>query len=230
MTKRWVLTLGMMVVPALAFAQGTAPELKTEKHKLSYSMGMDLGGQLKARSVDIDPELFARGLEDVLTGSKTLLTEDEAKKVITALQMTMVQKNLAEAKVVGEKNKAEGEAFLAANKAKDGVVTLPSGLQYKILTAGTGPKPTLDQTVVCHYRGTLISGKEFDSSYKRGQPATFPVKGVIKGWTEVLQLMPAGSKWQVFIPSQLAYAERGAGPDIGPGATLIFEIELVEIK
>ena len=130
----------------------------------------------------------------------------------------------------GEKNKTEGDAFLAANKAKEGVVTLPSGLQYKIITAGTGPKPTLEQTVVCHYRGTLIDGKEFDSSYKRGQPATFPVKGVIKGWTEVLQLMPVGSKWQVFIPSDLAYGERGAGADIGPNATLVFEIELVAIK
>ena len=124
----------------------------------------------------------------------------------------------------------DGEDFLAANKAKDGVVTLPSGLQYKVITTGTGPKPTLDQTVVCQYRGTLIDGKEFDSSYKRGQPATFPVKGVIKGWTEVLQLMPVGSKWQVFVPSDLAYGARGAGADIGPNATLIFEIELVSIK
>jgi FKBP-type peptidyl-prolyl cis-trans isomerase len=133
-------------------------------------------------------------------------------------------------KVAGEMNKKESVEFLAANKAKDGVVTLPSGLQYKILTAGTGPKPTASDTVVCNYRGTLISGTEFDSSYKRGQPASFPVNGVIKGWTEALQLMPVGSKWQLFVPSDLGYGDRGAGADIGPGATLIFEVELLSIQ
>ena len=226
---RVLLAFVMMVVPAVVCAQ-EAPALKTEKDKLSYAMGMDLGGQLKTRSVDIDPALFAQGLKDVLSGSKTVLTDEEAKKVIAALQMKMVAKNIEETKAVGDKNRAEGEAFLAANKAKDGVVTLPSGLQYKVITPGTGPKPTLEQTVACQYRGTLIDGKEFDSSYKRGQPATFPVKGVIKGWTEALQLMPVGSKWQVFIPPSLAYGERGAGAEIGPNATLIFEIELVAIK
>jgi FKBP-type peptidyl-prolyl cis-trans isomerase FklB len=229
-TIRWILAVGFVVSPMLAFAQENAPGLKTEKDKLSYAMGMDLGGQLKTHSVNIDPAVFAQGLKDALSGGKTLLTDEEAKKIISSLQMTMVQKNIAEAKVVSEKNKAEGAKFLAANKSKEGVVTLPSGLQYKIITAGTGPKPTIEQTVVCHYRGTLIDGTEFDSSHKRGQPATFPVKGVIKGWTEVLQLMPAGSKWQVFIPPDLAYGDRGAGPTIGPGATLVFEIELLEIK
>jgi FKBP-type peptidyl-prolyl cis-trans isomerase FklB len=129
-----------------------------------------------------------------------------------------------------EPNKKAGDAFLAANKTKEGVVTLPSGLQYKILKEGTGPKPTPADSVVCNYRGTLIDGKEFDSSYKRGQPATFPVGQVIKGWTEALQLMPVGSKWQLFVPADLAYGDRGAGPDIGPGATLIFEVELISIK
>jgi len=127
-------------------------------------------------------------------------------------------------------NKQEGEAFLAANKTKEGVVTLPSGLQYKILTQGTGPKPTASDSVVCNYRGTLISGTEFDSSYKRGEPATFPVSGVIKGWTEALQLMPVGSKWQLFIPSDLAYGERSPAPEIGPDSTLIFEVELLSIQ
>ncbi len=230
MTTRWVLTLAMTVVPAVALAQGGAAELKTDKEKLSYAMGMDLGGQLKTRSVEVDPAVFAQGLKDALSGGKTLLTDDEAKKVITELQKVMVARNMAEMQAAGEKNQAAGEAFLAANKAKEGVVTLPSGLQYKIITAGTGPKPTLEQTVVCHYRGTLIDGTEFDSSYKRGQPATFPVKGVIKGWTDVLQLMPAGSKWQVFIPGSLAYGMRGSGPTIGPNATLVFEIELVSIR
>jgi FKBP-type peptidyl-prolyl cis-trans isomerase len=226
---RWMLTLLVISMPALASAQ-EARALETEKDKLSYAMGMDLGNQLKTRSVEIDTALFRQGLEDALSGSKTRLTEAEAKAVIAGLQMVMLAKQAGTAKAAGEKNKTEGEAFLAANRAKEGVVTLPSGLQYKVLTAGTGPKPTLTDTVVCHYRGTLINGKEFDSSYRRKEPASFPVKGVIKGWTEVLQLMPVGSKWQVFIPSTLAYGERGAGADIAPNATLIFEIELVAIK
>jgi FKBP-type peptidyl-prolyl cis-trans isomerase FklB len=226
---RWMLTLVMISLPSLGSAQ-EAPALKTEKDKLSYAMGMDLGTQLKTRSVDIDTAVFSQGLRDALSGGKTLLTEAEAKAIITELQKGILVKQAEQARIAGAKNKAEGEAFLAANKAKDGVVTVPSGLQYKILTTGTGKKPTLDDTVVCQYRGTLLDGKEFDSSYKRNEPATFPVKGVIKGWTEVLQLMPVGSKWQVFVPSTLAYAERGAGADIGPNATLIFEIELVAIK
>ena len=226
---RWILAIVMVALPVLALAQ-EAPALKTEKEKLSYAMGMDLGGQLKAQSVDIDPALFAEGLKAALAGAKTLMTDAEAKAVISKLQMARVAKQAAEAKVVGDKNKAEGDAFLAANKAKEGVVTLASGVQYKVLSRGTGKQPTIDDTVVCQYRGTLIDGKEFDSSYKRGQPATFAVKGVIKGWTEVLQLMPVGSKWQVIIPPALAYGERGAGADIGPNATLIFEIELVAIK
>jgi FKBP-type peptidyl-prolyl cis-trans isomerase len=193
-------------------------------------MGLDLAAQLKANGVDIDPAVFAKGMQDLLAGGRTLITDAEAKALIAELQKTMITKRLAEAKVIGDKNKAEGEKFLAANKAKEGVVTLPSGLQYKVLTAGTGPKPTPEQTVVCNYKGTLIDGKEFDSSYKRGQPATFPVKGVIKGWTEVLQLMPVGSKWQVVVPPDLAYGERGAGADVGPNATLIFEIELISVK
>ncbi len=226
---RWILTMVMIALPVMASAQD-APALKTEKDKLSYAMGMDLGGQLKANAVDIDPALFTEGLRAALAGGKTLLTDAEAKAAISKLQMAMVSKQAAVAKAAGDKNKAEGDAFLAANKAKPGVVTLPSGLQYKILTAGTGKKPTAADTVVCQYRGTTLDGKEFDSSYKSGQPATFPLTKVIKGWTEVLQLMPVGSKWQVFIPPSLAYAERGAGTDIGPNATLIFEIELIAIK
>ena len=226
---RWILMFVMLLLPAFAAAQ-EAPALKTEKDKLSYAMGMDLGNQLKSRSVEIDPAIFAQALKDALSGGKTLLTDAEAKAVIAELQKAMLVKQAAEAKVVGDKNKAEGDTYMAANKAKEGVVALPSGIQYKVLTAGTGKMPTAENTVICQYRGTLIDGKEFDSSYKRGQPATFPVKGVIKGWTEVLQLMPVGSKWQVVIPPALAYGERGTGADIGPNATLIFEIELVAIK
>jgi len=225
---RLILTIAMMVMPAIAWAQD-APALKTEKDKLSYAMGMDLGAQLKARTVDIDPAIFARGLKDALSGAKTVLTEDEARALIAELQKAQLARQAALAKAVGDRNKTEGDAFLAANKAKPGVVALPSGLQYKVLTPGTGKTPLATDTVVCQYRGTLINGTEFDSSYKSGQPATFPLNKVIKGWTEVLQLMPAGSKWQVFIPPTLAYGERGSGV-IGPNATLIFEIELVAIK
>jgi FKBP-type peptidyl-prolyl cis-trans isomerase len=226
---RWILAMVMMGMQAVACAQD-APALKTEKDRLSYALGMDLGAQLKGRSVDIDPAVFARGLKDALSGSKTVLTEDEAKAAITELQTAQAAKQAALAKAIGEKNKAAGDAFMAANKAKPGVVTLPSGLQYKILTAGTGKTPTITDTVVCHSRGARIDGKEFHSTYKQGAPATFPVATVIKGWTEVLQLMPVGSKWQVCIPPNLAYGERGRGTDIEPNATLIFEIELIAIK
>jgi FKBP-type peptidyl-prolyl cis-trans isomerase FklB len=159
-----------------------------------------------------------------------LLTEDEARAVLTQLQSDVRKKQQELAQQLGDDNKKQGMAFLEANKAKDGVVTLPSGLQYKVLQEGTGAKPAPTDTVVCNYRGTLLDSTEFDSSYKRGQPATFPVTGVIKGWTEALQLMPVGSKWQLFIPSELAYGERGAGGQIGPNATLIFEVELLSIQ
>ena len=150
-------------------------------------------------------------MKDALAGGKTALTEDQARAALMEVQNEMRKKQQEQMQIAGEASKKEGDAFLAANKAKDGVVTLPSGLQYKILTQGTGPKPTATDTVVCNYRGTLINGTEFDSSYKRGEPATFPVNGVIKGWTEALQLMPVGSKWQLFVPSDLAYGERSPG-------------------
>jgi FKBP-type peptidyl-prolyl cis-trans isomerase FklB len=204
--------------------------LKTQKDKLSYALGMNLGSNLHKETVDVDPTIVLRGLKDALVAGKTLLTEDEARAALTQLQTEVRSKQQEKMKVAGEMNKKEGVEFLAANKSKEGIVILPSGLQYKILTAGTGPKPTAADSVVCNYRGTLISGAEFDSSYKRGQPATFPVNGVIKGWTEALQLMPVGSKWQLFVPSELGYGDRGAGADIGPGATLIFEVELLSIQ
>ena len=184
----------------------------------------------KKQSVPYNPAVLARGLKDGLAGGKTLLTDEEAQAAIKAVQDEVGKQQIEKMQVAGAANKKEGDAFLTANKGKEGVVTLPSGLQYKILKEGTGPKPTATDTVVCNYRGTLINGTEFDSSYKRGQPATFPVSGVIKGWTEALQLMPVGSKWQLFIPSGLAYGERGAGADIGPDSTLIFEVELVSIQ
>jgi FKBP-type peptidyl-prolyl cis-trans isomerase FklB len=190
-------------------------------------LGMAKG--MKSQGVDIDPAILARGLKDGLAGNPQM-TDDQAQAALTSLQMEVRAKQEAKAKIEGEANKKEGDAFLAANKAKDGVVTLPSGLQYKILKEGTGPKPTATDTVECNYKGTLLNGKEFDSSYKRGTPASFPVGQVIKGWTEALQLMPVGSKWQLFVPSDLAYGQRAAGPDITPNSTLIFEVELLSIK
>ncbi len=203
--------------------------LKTEKDKVSYAIGMNVGKNLQRQSIDIDPAILIKGLQDTLAG-KTLLTEAEAQAILMQLQADMRKKQDEKMQQAGEGNQKEGEAFLSANKAKPGVVTLPSGLQYKILKEGTGPKPTPTDSVSCNYRGTLINGTEFDSSYKGGQPVTFPVNGVIKGWTEALQLMPVGSKWQLFIPPDLAYGARGAGPDIGPNATLIFEVELLSIQ
>jgi FKBP-type peptidyl-prolyl cis-trans isomerase len=204
--------------------------LKTDKDKTSYALGLSIGKGLQRDSLDVDPNIFLRGLKDAMGGGKTLLTDDEAQAAMTALQNDVRKVQEERMQQAAEKNKAAGEAFLAANKTKEGVVTLPSGLQYKILQEGTGPKPTASDSVVCNYRGTRIDGTEFDSSYKRGQPATFPVGQVIKAWTEALQLMPVGSKWQLFIPSELGYGARGAGADIGPNVTLIFEVELLSIK
>jgi FKBP-type peptidyl-prolyl cis-trans isomerase FklB len=204
--------------------------LKTQKDKFSYALGMNLGANLHKQSVPVDPNIMARGLKDALAGGKTLLTEEEARAAMTAVQNEMREKQQAKMQQAGSANKQEGETFLTGNKSKEGVVALPSGLQYKVLKEGNGPKPTATDSVVCNYRGTLINGTEFDSSTKHGGPATFPVNGVIKGWTEALQLMPVGSKWQLFVPADLAYGDRGAGGDIGPGATLIFEVELVSIQ
>jgi FKBP-type peptidyl-prolyl cis-trans isomerase len=194
------------------------------------NIGNSLGTTLKKQSIEVDWNLVAQGLKDSVGTGKTRLTQEEAQAVLKEVQTEVMKQQQEKAKEAADKNKADGDAFLAANKSKEGVVTLPSGLQYKILTAGTGPKPTATDTVVCNYRGTLINGTEFDSSYKRGQPATFGVGQVIKGWTEALQLMPVGSKWQLFIPPSLAYGERGAGAEIGPDSTLIFDVELISIQ
>jgi len=203
---------------------------KTKKEKISYSIGVNLGKDLKRQGIALDQGFFAQGIKDVLGGSKTAMSDDDMQTTLIAFQQEMMTKMQEKQKVEGEKNSKEGETFLSANKNKEGVVTLPSGLQYKIIKSGDGQKPTKDQTVKCHYRGTLIDGTEFDSSYKRGEPTEFPVGGVIKGWTEALQLMPVGSKWQLFIPADLAYGPNGSGPTIGPNATLIFDVELISIK
>ena len=231
MKLRWLAVLGMVAVflASQLEAQET-PALKDQKDKVSYSIGMEIGKNLKKQSVDVNPEILARGVKDAFSDGKTLLTDQEMNEALTNFQKEMMAKQQEIAKKLGEKNQKEGEVYLAENKKKEGVITLPSGLQYKVIKAGSEKKPKAPDTVTAHYRGTLIDGTEFDSSYRRGQPVSFPVNGVIPGWSEALQLMGEGAKWQIFIPSNLAYGDRGAGRDIGPNATLIFEIELVSIQ
>jgi FKBP-type peptidyl-prolyl cis-trans isomerase FklB len=217
---------------AAASAKTATPyTLKTQDQKISYAIGMNIGKSLKRDSVPIDSAAFTHGMKDALAGGKLLLTDDEAKAALTALQAEVRGREEAKTKAAAVTNKIKGDAYLAANKSKEGVVTLPSGLQYKIIKQGDGPKPTADDTVLCNYRGTLVDNTEFDSSYKRGQPIKIPVGHVIKGWTEAMQLMPVGSKWQLFIPPNLGYGDGGApGSPIGPNSTLIFEVELLSIE
>ena len=224
----------MAVLAILVLAGGVVAEepvsLKSQKDKVSYIIGLDIGNNLKRQGADIDLDTLLRGMKDALSGNKPLLSEDEMREVTTAFRQEMAKKQAEETKKLAEKNKKEGEAFLEENKKKEGVKTLPSGLQYKVITEGSGKSPTESDTVTVNYRGTFVDGTEFDSSYKRGEPATFPVKGVIAGWVEALPLMKEGAKWQLFIPPGLAYGETGAGNAIGPNATLIFEVELISIK
>jgi FKBP-type peptidyl-prolyl cis-trans isomerase len=221
--------IGIVLLAGAAWAEEAAV-LKTQKDKVSYGIGMNIGKNLKKDAIDVDADMLVKGLRDSLSGEKTLMSDEEYRATLTAFQKEMMEKQAEASKAVAEKNKKEGEAFLADNGKKEGVLTLPSGLQYKVIKSGTGKTPKLTDTVETHYRGTLIDGTEFDSSVKRGQTATFPVNGVIPGWTEALQKMKEGDKWQLFVPANLAYGERGAGRDIGPNATLIFEVELIAVK
>jgi FKBP-type peptidyl-prolyl cis-trans isomerase FklB len=216
--------------PAPAAAAPLPDNLKDPKAQASYAIGLSIGAGLRRDGITIDPALLAQGVKDATTGAQPLLTEEQMRQALTQLQANVQAQRAEKAAHAAETNKAEGEAFLKANAAKAGVTTLPSGVQYEIETAGAGPKPKADDVVLCNYRGTLLDGTEFDSSYKRGQPDSFPVGAVIKGWTEVLQKMPVGSKWRVYIPASLAYGEKGAPPDIGPNAVLSFEIELLSIQ
>jgi FKBP-type peptidyl-prolyl cis-trans isomerase FklB len=204
-------------------------ELKNQRDKVSYGIGVNFGTSWKQQEIDVDPDLVVRGIKDALAG-KALMNESEVRTTLSAFQQELRAKQMEKRKLLGEKNKAEGEKFLAENKGKSGVTALPSGLQYKVLADGKGESPRSNDMVTVNYRGTLIDGTEFDSSYKRGQPATFGVTGVIRGWTEALQLMKPGAKWELFIPSELAYGERGSGQQIPPNTTLIFEVELVSIQ
>jgi FKBP-type peptidyl-prolyl cis-trans isomerase len=217
----------LMAVTALAIMAAHGAEqdktvFKDSKDKVSYSIGLNIGNTLKQQPFELNPEMVAAGVKDVLLGGKTLLTEAEVRDTLMAFQKDLETQRMAQ----GENNKKAGEAFLAENKKKPGVKTLASGLQYKVITEGKGKKPKPTDTVKTNYKGTLISGKEFDKSE---EPVSFPVTGVIDGWTEALQLMPVGSKWQLFIPANLAYKEGGQGP-IPPNSTLIFEIELLGIE
>ena len=223
--KRFIISLVLLSLTGSVFGQDKSTPLKDSKDKISYSIGLNIGFNLKKQNVTINPDTFVLGLKDALAG-KPQMTEEQVKETMTAFEKEMTDKQ----KSAGVKNGADGEKFLAENKKKEGVKTTASGLQYKVLKEGSGAQPKETDTVIANYRGTLIDGTEFDSSYKRGQPATFPVSGVIRGWTEALQLMKAGSKYQLFIPANLAYGERAIGGDIGPNSTLIFEVELLEVK
>jgi FKBP-type peptidyl-prolyl cis-trans isomerase FklB len=227
--KRLIICLGAFCIASLGLAQDK-PQLKDQKDKASYSIGYDIGETFKKQNVELNPDMLFGGLKDALAGKEAALSKEDREKTLQAFQKEMMEKQMAASKEAATKNAAEGEKFLAENKKKDGVKTTASGLQYKVLKEGSGPSPKDTDTVVTNYRGTLIDGTEFDSSYKRNEPASFPVNRVIKGWTEALQLMKPGAKYQLFIPSSLAYGERGAGQLIGPNATLIFEVELLSIK
>ncbi len=224
---------------ALVFFAGCAPEeaksapetkLDTPKNRISYTIGVNIGQDFKSQSMDVDPDVLLLGLKDVLAGKELQLSEEEMIKEIQAFQEEMQAKLVAEMEAKATSNQAEGEAFLAENAKKEGVVVTESGLQYKVIEAGEGDSPGPEDVATVHYRGTLIDGTQFDSSYDRGEPATFPVGGVIAGWTEALQLMKPGAKWQLFIPADLAYGPRGAGQDIGPNATLLFDVELISVE
>ena len=232
MNKKWMVGFGLMSMIAssvwAADAAGT-PALTTDEDKVSYSIGADLGKHLKMQGISINPVFFTKGIEDGMNGGTPLLSDEEMKTVLSDFQKKMMAKRVAEMSKQSDTNKSSGEAFLTANKAKPGVVTLPSGLQYKIITAGKGAKPTKDDTVTVEYTGHLIDGTVFDSTEKSGAPATFKVTQVIPGWTEALQLMPIGSTWELYIPANLAYGERSVGGLIGPNQTLIFNVHLISI-
>ena len=216
--------------PAEAVPGAPASAFKSFKERSSYAIGIDIGRGLKGQGLDIEPQVVAQGIADALGGGKLEMSDKEVHETLAALQKLVAAQSAELAAKASQKNKKEGEAFLAENKKKEGVQTTTSGLQYKVLKTGTGATPTKNDVVTTNYRGTLLDGTEFDSSYARGQPASFPVGGVIKGWTEALQLMKVGDKWRLFIPAELAYGERGAGDDIPPNATLIFDIELLDVK
>jgi FKBP-type peptidyl-prolyl cis-trans isomerase FklB len=234
---RTTLLTATLAVAGTLLAQDT-PKLETTKDKVSYAVGLNVGRNLKANGFEIDAATLARGLSDAMAGGATSLSDEEARSILMAYQGELREKQQAKLKEGSRANREAGATFLAENAKKDGIqsheVTLPDGskhsFQYKVLKAGDGEVPKDNHQVTVNYRGTLIDGTEFDSSYKRGEPAPFGVTGVIKGWTEALKLMPVGSKWQLFIPPDLAYGDQQRGGQIQPGSTLIFDIELLATK
>lgn len=226
MKKILIVLLLTIFVAGAVYAED---KFKTDQEKIGYAIGMNIGTNMMQQKVDVDADQLAAGLKAVLKGEKTVLTQEEMGQVLTAYQQEMQMKQMAEMAAEAAKNEKQSQDYLENNGKQDGVIILESGLQYKIINAGTGVSPKADSKVEVHYRGSLLDGTEFDSSYKRGEPASFPVNGVIPGWTEALQLMKEGAKWQLVIPSELAYAERGAPPMIPPNATLIFDVELLKV-
>jgi FKBP-type peptidyl-prolyl cis-trans isomerase FklB len=221
--------LSILLLSAICSAN-EKPELATQTDKESYSLGYQFGENLKFQAPDINLDIYLAGIRDALSGTKPGMSREEMNSTVLGLRQRLDAEQQKKLKEHTEKNLAEGTAFLEENGKKEGVKTLPSGLQYKVLSDGTGKTPKKDDTVTVIYRGTFIDGKEFDSSISRGQPTTFRVDGVIKGWTEALQLMKEGAKWKLFVPAELAYGQRGIPPRIPPYSTLIFEVELVSIK
>ncbi len=226
MRLRWIiLALAATQLSGPLWAQ-EALILKNQKEKMSYIIGVDFGRNLKAQPLEVDPEMVARGMKDAFSGSKLLLTEEQVREAMSSFQRDMISKQQA----IAEKNKKDGEAFLAEDKKKNGIITLPTGLEYKVIKTGAGRRPKAGDTVTVHYRGALIDGREFYNSYLLGQPETLTIKDVIPGLAEALLLMQEGSKWLLFLPPSLAYGDRGAGNQIGPNASLIFEVELISIQ
>ncbi|GGI91646.1 FKBP-type peptidyl-prolyl cis-trans isomerase N-terminal domain-containing protein [Legionella impletisoli] len=230
MKMKLVAAAMMSVAMTTTMAANDTKALKTEQDKLSYSIGIDLGKNFKRQGIEVNPEALALGMKDGMNGGKQLLTDQQMKEVLTKFQKDLMEKRTAEFNKKAEENKEKGESFLKENKAKEGVVTLPSGLQYKVLNAGSGPKPDKEDTVTVEYTGRLINGEVFDSTEKTGKPATFKLSQVIPGWTEALQLMQEGATWEIYVPSDLAYGSRSVGGPIGPNETLIFKIHLVSVK
>lgn len=229
MRSRIILSAVFSILVTATLAIGEE-EFNNKEDKLSYALGLNIGNSFKLQSIDIKPDIFLKGIKDASAGGKQLMSDDEVRDIMVALNRELAEKKAEARKKLAEKNKEDAITFFAENMKKEGIKTLTSGLQYKIITEGKGKNPKATDTVTVNYRGTLVGGKEFDNSYRRGEPANFPVNGVISGWTEALQLMKVGAKWQLFIPSNLAYGEKGAGNLIGPNAALIFEVELISVK
>ena len=228
--KMKLVAAAMSLAMITAHAATDKPALTSDLDKLSYSIGSDLGKNFKRQSIDVNPTIMAQGIQDGMSGGTLLLTDKQMKDVLSKFQKDLMAKRTAEFNKKSEENKTKGEAFLSENKGKQGVVTLPDGLQYKIITAGTGEKPSKEDTVTVEYTGRLINGEVFDSTDKSGKPATFKLSQVIPGWTEALQLMPAGSTWEVYVPANLAYGTRSVGGPIGPNEALTFSIHLISVK